>query len=106
MPKLTNTFANDSYTRAVDALNKVIRASASTTQEQRDLAKEKRRQLTLEFIDKAIQDVEARTTKYQEFIDSLQALIDEFSEDAVLTGLTELKAIVDEGNTLIESLSD
>jgi len=105
MPKLTNAVANDSYTRAVDALNKVIRASANTTQEQRDLAKEKRRLLTLEFIDQAFRDVEERTAKYQEFIDAMQALIDEFSEDTILTGLTELKEIVDEGKVLLESLS-
>ena len=64
----TNKEADKIYEEALEGLNKVIRAGRATTEEQREIAKEKRTDLTLNYINQSITNIEERTAKFQAFI--------------------------------------
>jgi len=98
----TSKEADAMYEQALEALNKVIRAGRATTEAQRNLAKEKRTDLTLNYIGQAIKNVEERTAKFQAFIDEMQAVIGQFDPDTTLSGILKLKEVLDEASTLVK----
>ena len=98
----TNREADQIYEQALEGLNKVIRAGRATTEEQRDLAKEKRTDLTLNYIGQSITNVEERTAKFQTFIGEMQAVIGEFDSDTAVSGIVKLKEVVDEAIALVD----
>jgi hypothetical protein len=71
------------------------------TEQQKDLAEQKQKQLSLEFVNTAIKNVEERTAKFQEFIGVMQALIDEFDPSTTVEGIKELKGLVEAGGLLV-----
>lgn len=91
----------DIYQRALDALSETIAARTGVTEQQKDLAEQKQKQLSLEFVNTVMKSVEERTAKFQEFIGAMQALIDEFDPSNIVEGIKELKGLVDEAGQLI-----
>jgi hypothetical protein len=98
---LTDEQADAIYEKARDALNDIIRARRGVTREQKEQAKEQRTELTLNYIGKAIADVEQRTAKFQAFVDDMQALINAFGPSAKAASIRRLKGVLDEAGTVI-----
>jgi len=97
---LTNKQADDQYESAANALHSIA-TSFEATDEQRKTAIEKREELTLAFIGKAIASVEARTARFQKFIDEMNEVIAEFDPDTAIAGVIKLKDVVDEAGSLV-----
>lgn len=97
---LTDTQADISYEKALDALDLLIDDDGIGAKE-RAAAERKRKRLTLIYIGKAIEDIEARTAKFQTFIAEMQDLIDKFDPATTLAGIAKLKSIVEEAGQLV-----
>lgn len=98
---LTNAQADALYGKALDALNDVIRARKGVTAQQKEEARARRTELTLNYIGKAIADVGERTAKFEGFISDMQALINAFDPGAKASGIRRLKGVVDEAAVVI-----
>lgn len=98
---LTDTQADISYEKALDALDLLIDDEGIDAKE-RAAAERKRKRLTLVYIGKAIQDIEARTAKFQAFIAEMQDLIDKFDPATKIAGIAKLTKVVQEAGQLVE----
>ena len=98
---VTSAQADAIYEKALDAINAVIRARKGVTREQKEQARKRRTELTLNYIDQAIADVEERTAKFQAFIDDMQALIESFDSGTKAASVRRLKRVVDEATMVI-----
>jgi len=96
----TNAQADAIYQKALAELHSVV-ADPEATPEEKQIAKEKRDTLIMDFIGKAIASVEERTAKFQTFIDEMNALIAEFDPATTLAGILRLKTVVDEAAGLV-----
>src|SRR5262245_25471434 len=98
--QLTNEQTNAAYNEALAALHDVVSAPEAT-EEQRTIAREKRDELVLNFLNKAIANIKARTAKFQAFIDEMNAVIAEFDPSTTVAGILQLKAVVDDAASLV-----
>lgn len=98
---LTDTQADIAYEKALDALDLVIVDEAIGAKE-RSAAERKRKRLTLVYIGKAIEDIEARTAKFQAFIGEMQELIDKFDPATTLAGIAKLQGVIQDASKLVE----
>lgn len=99
---LTDEQADRAYQKALVALNATIHSGEGVTEEQKALAKQKREDLILNFIGRAIARIEERTAKFQEFIDEMEAVIAEFDPSTTIAGILRLKEVVDEAAQLVQ----
>jgi hypothetical protein len=97
---LTNEQADEIYQQAFAALHSVVIDPAATP-EQKDLAREKRDVLTLEYIGHAIDSIEERTRKFRKFIGEMNAVIATFGSSSTIAGIRRLQEVVDTAGGLI-----
>lgn len=98
---LTDTQADIAYEKALDALDLVIVDDAIGAKD-RAAAERKRKRLMLVYIGKAIEDIEARTAKFQAFIGEMQELIDKFDPATTLASIAKLQGVIQEASKLVE----
>ena len=89
------------YQQARGALEAISR-SRKASDAQKHAARRARDQLDMEFCGRAIANVQARTAKYQDFIQNMEALLASLQSDALVHGITTIKEIVDIAKPLVE----
>jgi hypothetical protein len=101
----TNEEAGRTYELALAALRNTI-ADPDITGEQRRIAQQKRDRLILDFIDRAIADIDARTAKFRAFIREMEEVIAEFDPSTTIAGILTLKAVVDGAAGLVSAATE
>ena len=99
---MINQEADKAYKAASAALSAIIR-SDDATDEEREAATEKRTDLTMNFIGKAIEEIGARTARFQQFINEMEDLIKKFDPDTIVDGIVQLQGVVDEAAKLVKA---
>jgi hypothetical protein len=97
---LTTKEVNEIYKKAREALNAIIHSRDATDKEQ-ELATEKRTDLTMNFIDKALDNIAAPTAQFQQFIREMEALIAKFDPATTIAGIVQLKDVVVDAAALV-----
>ena len=99
---ISNEKALQDYEDARDLLNKIAN-SMKTSDEDKKQANKKLQQLENDFIDQQIDDIEARTQKYQEFINNMNQLLNNIDKEGLPNEINKLTQIVNEGSQLLKS---
>jgi hypothetical protein len=99
----TDEEADVIYQKAIDALSETIAARTGVTDQQKDLAEEKQKQLSREFIGRAIKNIEQRTAKFQQFIAAMQEVIDAFDTSTTVASIVDLKDLVGKAGLIISA---
>ena len=97
---LTDEEADAVYNEAFAVLHEILTDPAATEQ-QKKLARDQRDELTMRFIGQTMASVTARTQRFREFIDEMNALIAEFSRSTTVAGIVQLQAVVDQAAGLV-----
>ena len=99
---MTPAAARADYDAAKTALTKIIN-SDNATDAQRRTAEAAREQLTIDFIEKKISEIEALSVQYASFIARMNAVLKECGGDGgVIQGITTLREIVDRSGDLLK----
>lgn len=99
---ITNEEAQKNYNIAREALNQIIRSDSATEQE-RQQAEKQRNELILNYIGQQIDDVKARSSAYETFINAMAAFIAKLGQNRPLEGLQTLQGIVNEAAIFIKA---
>jgi hypothetical protein len=100
MMMLSDKLSQEAYLNARKALNNVAR-SIRATKAQREEARKARTRLTLDFIGGNIQEVEARTRQFREFINEMENAIERIGKYSPIHALETLKNVVEGAHRLI-----
>lgn len=97
---LTSQRALVEYEKAKDALNDIIR-SPNATQDQKDAAESARDDVISNFIQQNVDDVNARTAMFQNFITQMEQVLNDIGKNSPLSALQQLQGVVDQAKTLL-----
>src|SRR5262245_8025492 len=97
---LTDEEADAVYNEAFAALHDILTDPAATEQ-QKKLARAQRDELTMKFLGQTNANIAARTRRFREFIDEMNALIAEFEKSTTVAGIVALQTVVDQAASLV-----
>jgi hypothetical protein len=93
------------YEKAKTALEKIaFSLSDDVTDDQRITAEDAIEDLIDNYIDKAIIEFKERSSKYKEFINTMENLITEMGGNPILDGLQTLQGIVNNSSNVIKEI--
>jgi hypothetical protein len=96
--------AQDMYREASAALREVMDDPDATASEI-ERARRASDRLALDFIDRNIADVKARTAQFAAFIRQMEQVIAAMGDDPILGGINKLRGIVDSAKAIVEPIA-
>src|SRR5687768_1443266 len=93
--------AQETYRQVSAALRQVM-ADPDATAAEIERARRASDRLALDFIDRNIIEVKARTAQFAAFIRQMEQVIASMSEDPILKDITKLVGIVDQAKQLVD----
>ena len=100
---VSNQKAQEVYRNARNALNNIAR-SRRATPVQRQKARDAMTELTVSYVDKLIEKVEERTIQFQDFITSMETVIESIGSDSPIRALGTLQDIVAESKQIVDAV--
>ena len=98
---ISNAEAQRQYQAARDALSAIV-ASRKATRAEKNLARRKRDLLDATFIGQQIDEIEARTAQFEEFVEEMEAVTARLENNSLVTAIRRVREVTDNASELLD----